>query len=142
VTANPNDAHLPAGVTPRVPAETPEEIMGCGLGAPATCDEAYRDDKANCCDPCLGDDPDCKQLEADPCPEAWRDDALGFCDTCLGDDPDCTDAPVVQDNCGDVTYEGTCNQDGSLSFCDTGQVVTESCGSCGYVEDIGLYMCI
>lgn len=86
----PTDNHFRDGARLASNAALEADEPSCGLGDPGACDaDAWYDDVRGCCDPCVTDDPDCSDVQADVCPETWRADPMGVCDECLGDDPDC-----------------------------------------------------
>ena len=54
--------------------------------------------------------------------------------------------PPPTDGCGNVDFVGQCGGDGSLSYCDGGQLVVLECAAlgcgCGYDDWNGFYDCL
>ena len=82
-----------------------------------TCYPSYYGDGEYCDCECGVPDPDCDLADAQVfgCDAGQTCDAEGHC------------AGATTNTCGDVTYEGCCNND-TLSYCDNGELVTVVCG--------------
>jgi agmatine/peptidylarginine deiminase len=126
---------------------------GCEI--PASCGDGTCDASENCfscaADCGCGVDQACSvvtgQCGSDTCGNGTCDDGEN-CLSCAADcgcknGESCSFGICTDDPCGGITYDGCCDGDDSLVYCDGGDLVVMGCqgGGCGWTADKSWYDC-